>query len=372
MSREATLGWGVIGAGGIADRRMIPALQQARHCRVVALCDTHGVDAIADRYGVACRSKNYEAVLEHSDVQVVYIATPAYLHEQQIIDAAEAGKHILCEKPLTLSRKGTQKAVSSCRRHRVRLREAFMMPYHGAHRRIAELVRAGELGTLTSLRAQLSCWYPPIRGAWRQDPATGGGGALIDLGAHLLDLLESFAGPIDQIVALTGRQVHDYRSEDASSCLLRFGSGAHGTIDCYFNIPDPACRARLEVHGASGAVITEGTIGQGEGGTAMIIRCPATDYDPLQDKSAAQAFEPLVFRPVNPYQRQCEAFASAILDDKPSAEDDYTRAMHVAELIDKAYVSAATGRRLAIDGQYENPSAGQASKERCDARTTEE
>ena len=138
----------------------------------------------------------------------------------------------------------------------------------------------------------MSCWYPQIEGAWRQDPKTGGGGALIDMATHLYDLLEYFAGPIRRIAALTGNLVQDYRSEDASTTLLEFDSGAQATVDCFFCIPDEASRTRLEIYGSQGAILTEGTIGQSSGGKLEgILGLGDAGYDAAQNKDVVRKFQ---------------------------------------------------------------------------------
>ena len=160
------------------------------------------------------------------------------------------------------------------------------------------------------MRAQLSCWYPRIEGAWRQDPKLGGGGALIDMATHLYDLLEYFAGPIRRVAALVGNLVQDYKSDDASTTLLEFKSGAHATVDCFYCIPDEASRTRLEIYGSHGAILSEGTIGQSQGGKLEgLFGLGAAGYDAAQDKDVARKFQRIPFRAVNPYTAECEYFA---------------------------------------------------------------
>ena len=236
--------FGVIGAGGIARRRTIPGMLRAKNCRLVAVMDTVDPDGVAAEFNVSRAYRREADLLADPEVEAVYIASPAYCHARQIKLAAEAGKHILCEKPLTLRLDQARKAVALCRRRRVFLQEGYMMKFHGAHVRIKQLIDEGRLGQIVYLRAQLSCWYPPIDGAWRQDLRKGGGGALIDMASHLYDLIEYFAGPIRRIVAMTGNLVQDYSSEDASTTLVKLESGAQATVDCFFCIPDEASRTR--------------------------------------------------------------------------------------------------------------------------------
>jgi predicted dehydrogenase len=332
------LNFGVIGAGGIARRRTIPAMLQAGNCRVVAVMDTVDPGSVAAEFEIPRAYRDETDLLADPEVQAVYIASPVACHARQIERAAAAGKHILCEKPLTMSLAETREAVACCKRHGVFLQEGFMMKFHGAHVLLKDLIDAGRLGRLVYLRAQLSCWYPKIAGAWRQDPATGGGGALIDMATHLYDLLVHFAGPVQRIEALTGNLVQDYRSEDASTTLLGFASGAQATVDCFYCIPDEASRTRLEVYGSQGAVLAEGTIGQGDDGLMEgIFGLGDAAYDAQQDKGATPGFRPLEFERINPYTAECRYFANCVLGRRPPEINGGDNAIYIAELTDRAY-----------------------------------
>ena len=335
------INFGVIGAGGIASRRTIPGLLKAKNCRLVAVMNPSRSAEIAARFGVAKAYTSDAELLADPDVEAVYIASPVCHHARQIQMAAAAGKHVLCEKPLTMNVKEARAAGAACRRHKVFLQEAYMMKFHGAHRRLKELIDAGELGRLVSMRAQLSCWYPPLEGAWRQRLKTGGGGALIDMATHLYDLLEHFAGPIRRLSALTGHLVQGYESEDASTTLIQFASGAHATVDCFFCIPDEASRNRLEVYGSQGAVLAEGTIGQDPGGSMQgIFGLGAAPDDAAQRPPGARRYRPIPFRRINTYTAECEYFADCVLRGEPPAFSDAGNAVRIAQLTALAYASA--------------------------------
>jgi predicted dehydrogenase len=195
----------------------------------------------------------------------------------------------------------------------------------------------------------LSCWYPKIHGAWRQDPKRGGGGALIDMASHLYDLLEYFGGPVRRITAMTGNLVQGYRSEDASTTLLEFRSGAQATVDCFFCIPDEASRTRLEIYGSQGAVLTEGTIGQSTGGKVeAIFELGSGGYDAKQSKDVAQKFKRIAFSAINPYTAECQYFADCILQQTPPAINDAKSAIRNMVHIEQAYAAAKAGRFLPV------------------------
>jgi len=341
--------FGVIGAGGIAFRKTIPGMLKAKNCRLVAVMDPVGVDRAAKAFGVAKAYTKETDLLADPEVEAVYIASPVACHAGQIMRAAQAGKHVLCEKPLCLTLKQAKEAVAACRKHKVMLQEGYMMKFHGAHAKIKEMIDAGRLGKITYMRAQLSCWYPRIEGAWRQDPKTGGGGALIDMATHLYDLLEFFAGPVRRVAALAGTLVQDYRSDDASTTLLEFKSGAQATVDCFYCIPDEASRTRLEVYGSQGAVLSEGTIGQGKAGRLEgIVGLGDAAYDATQNKDVARKFQRIPFKAINPYTAECEYFADCILRGRSPQLNGGQNALHLMALVEKAYASARSGRVMTV------------------------
>jgi len=348
MARKVKIG--VIGAGGIARRKTIPGMLKAKNCELVAVMDVAGVDEIAKEFkvkdGAYTREKD---LLNDPRVDAVYIATPANLHLKQIKMAAEAGKHVLCEKPLTISLKDAKEAVKVCRKNKVILQEGYMMKFHGAHQEIAKLIKKKKIGKIVYMRAQLSCWYPPIKGAWRQNPRMGGGGALIDMATHNFDLLEMFAGPVKRIVAMTGNVVHNYKSEDSATTLLEFECGAHATVDTFFNIPDEASRTRLEIYGSRGAILTEGTIGQSVGGKVEgIFSLGAGGYDAAQNKDVARKFEKIPFPKINPYTAECEYFANCVLKKREPAINGPESALHTIKLTEKAYGSSKQRKILTV------------------------
>ncbi len=348
---EKRLGMGVIGAGGIARRKTIPGMLKAENIRLVAVMNRSGAAGIAAQFEVERAYSRVEDLLADPEVEAVYIASPVAFHGEQIKAAAEAGKHVLCEKPLTPTLKEAKEAAAVCRRRGVFLQEGYMMKFHGAHRRIREMVGDGRLGRLVFLRAQLSCWYPPIPGAWRQEPSTGGGGSLIDMATHLIDLIEYFAGPIRRVAALTGNLVQPYRSEDAATLLLDLESGAHATVDAFFCIPDEASRTRLEIYGSRGALLAEGTVGQGSGGTLEgVFGLGEAGYDADQAKSPSRTFQPIRFPAADPYTAQCEYFARCVLEGRAPAVNDAENALRVLRVTEQAYEAARTGSFMTVSG----------------------
>ena len=343
------IGWGVIGSGGIARRRTLPeGIGPADGAELAAVFD---IDAqanaeVAEQFGaVACAG--LDDLLRRDDVQAVYIATPADLHHDQTLAAAQAGKHVLCEKPLGLSAAEGEAMIRACASAGVKLGVGFMMRFHAYHREALRLVREGRLGRLVFGRAQLSCWYPPIEGAWRQEPSRGGGGSLMDMGGHCIDLLEMVFGPARGVCCRTGRLVHGYASEDAATALLEFSDGALGVVDAFFCVPDAASKNRLEIYGTGGSILAEGTIGQGPEGTmTACLEGPDRGYDAQQQRAGGGELV-IAPEPVNTYRAEIEEFSRAILEDRAPC-NSAALGLHSTKVIAACYESARSGRTVEI------------------------
>jgi len=280
--------WGVIGCGGIAARRTIPEFKQmVANAELVSVMDINPQRAkeVAAQFGVphACAT---EAELLAQDLQAVYIATPPNVHCRQTVQAAQAGKHVLCEKPIAITVDEVDQMEAACAKAGVKFMLAWCMRQNVYHKKARELMQAGALGKMVMGRAQLTCWYPPIPGAWRQDISISHGGALLDMGTHCLDLLEWLMDTtIVEVTGFTDLLVHKYatRIEDTSTILARFRNGAHGIIDNYFNIPDAAAQNALELFGTKGSIIARGTVGQDPTGQMFsILQAQETGYDASQ------------------------------------------------------------------------------------------
>ena len=196
-------------------------------------------------------------------------------------------------------------------------------------------------------RAQLSCWYPPLAGAWRQDPAQGGGGSLIDMGGHCLDLLEMFFGAAQQVHCFCRSNVHGYASEDSAVATVLFENGALGVVDTFFCIPDASSQNRLELYGSQGSILARGTIGQGDRGEmTAYLEEQVSGYDAQQARAAGGglAISP---EPVNMYRAEIEEFSQALLDGREPATPGRI-GLQSQRLLTACYESARTGRAVRL------------------------
>jgi len=342
--------WGVVGSGGIARRRTIPeGIVPAANAELAGVFDVNqqANEAVARQFNARAVA-TIEQLLQ-SDVDAVYIATPANLHTQQACQAAAAGKHVFCEKPLGLTTTEVKRMVTVCRKAKVNLGTAFMMRYQSQHQAALQLIQEGKLGQPVFARAQLSCWYPPMAGAWRQIPKLGGGGALMDLAGHCLDLLEMFFGPITSVSCMTNRTVHRYAAEDSGAVLARFKNGATATVDTLFCIPDNSSKNRLELYGSRGSILAQGTIGQGAAGE-MVAFLEGEDkgYDAQQARAEGGGLV-IAPPPVNMYRAEIEAFSQALLDGHKTTESAHA-GLRSQMILAACYQSAKTRREVKVAG----------------------
>lgn len=340
--------WGVIGSGGIARRRTIPeGILKADNAELSSVYDLNEqVNAeVANEFG-AEQALSVEALL-NADIDAVYIATPAHLHREHVLTCANAGKNILCEKPLGMTIPEAEEMIESCKTAGVKLGCAFMMRFVAQHAEALKLINEGRLGKPTYGRAQLSCWYPPMQGAWRQDPVTGGGGSLIDMGGHCIDLLEMFFGRISKVSCFINGTVHGYESEDSAVALLSFENGALATVDTFFCIPDASSKNALELYGSQGSILAKGTIGQGPAGQmAAFLEGEGKGYDAQQARDTDQGMV-IAPEPVNTYRAEIEEFGQAIIENREpviSAE----LGLRNQKILAACYESARSGKAVEV------------------------
>lgn len=341
--------WGVIGSGGIARRRTIPeGITLAEHAELKSVYDTNPEvnKAVAKEFQATASGSIEELV--HSDIDAVYVASPANLHKDHVIACAQGKKHILCEKPLGMTVIEAEKMIKVCQDNGVLLGTGLMMRFLSQHQAALKLIQDGKLGNPVYARAQLSCWYPPIEGAWRQNPITSGGGSLMDMGSHCIDLLEMFFGKIDTVSCFINNTIHPYKSEDSAIVSLFFKNGALATIDTFFCIPDNSSKNVLELYGSKGSILAKGTIGQGDSGEmTAFFEGDISGYNAQQIRNVAegQAINP---KSINTYLAEIEDFSLAILE-KREPKNNHLLGLHSQKVLAACYESAKTGKTVRIN-----------------------
>jgi predicted dehydrogenase len=345
---EKKIRWGVIGSGGIAKRRTIPeGIMHAEHASLLSVYDTNTEvnNSVAKEF--KARAVNSIQELLDSGVDAIYVASPVNMHFDHVLTCAKGKKHVLCEKPLGMSVQETEKMISHCLKEGVLLGTSFMMRFLSQHQAALKLVKEGRLGKPVYGRAQLSCWYPPIEGAWRQDPKSGGGGSLMDMGSHCLDLLEMFFGKIARVSCFINNSVQAYKSEDSAVVSLFFENGAMGSVDTYFCIPDNSSKNILELYGSKGSILARGTIGQGDSGEMIAyLEGDTAGYNAQQARNLGEGMV-IAPAPLNTYRAEIEEFSCAILE-KREPENNAALGLQSQKILAACYESAKSGRTVDI------------------------
>jgi len=336
--------WGVIGCGGIADRRTLPGMMLADNAELIAVMDANkaAADACKEKYNAKYAFDKMEDVLALDEIQAVYIASPVFCHKEQAMAAADAGKDILIEKPVGLTAAEAEEIAAYCEAKGVKMGVGFMMRFHSYHQAMKEIVESGKIGEIVSARAQLTCWYPEMENCWRQDMKLSGGGAMMDMGVHCVDLIRYITGlEVVEAAGICGNQIFKYSVEDAGGVIMRLSNGAVAYVDANFNIPDAAAKCKIEFYGTKGSIFAQGTISQVEGGEIEVL---CTDdslgYDANQDRNEVAPLEVKV-EFGNMYTKEIEAFGRAVAGEAPVA---ITAADAIAsqKVIEAAYESCAS------------------------------
>ena len=334
------LGWGIVGCGWLARDYAAPAIRASRNGRLVAAFDprAHAAEALAaDR-----PHTSLEGLLADDAVGAVYVCTPNHLHAKQACAAAEAGKPVLCEKPTARTAAEAEGMVTTMERRGVPIATAYDQRYHPAHLELKQRIDAGVLGTLTCVRIHYACWTgrdwtapgDAAHDNWRVDPARAGGGAMIDLAPHGLDLFQTLAGePIEDVACFLQRRVHtDTPVDDGAVLSARTASGVLLSHTVAYNRPEAFPRRTLEVYGTDGMARLENTMGQDPGGTMTITR------------AADGSSQTITFPPDgrSPFLNLVEAFADAVTGGPPWPFD--LRAdLHTMRLLDRCAEGAPRG-----------------------------
>ena len=304
------LRFGVLGTGAI-NRAVVPGIQQAPDCDVVAIA-SRTLDrgrAAADELTIDRAFGSYEALLASDEVEAVYISLPNHLHAEWTIAAARAGKHVLCEKPLAMDAVEAAEMVAFCESAGVVLMEAFMYRLHPLWIRTIELVQRGAIGTLVSVQS----WFS----YFNDDPANirniseYGGGALLDIGCYCVDLSRTLFG--DEPSALQASARFDPASgvDTLTSAVLEFRGGL-ASFTCGTRAqPDQ----RVHIVGTSGRIELSEPSRPFNLPTSTATQVLLTSGGGHLGQGTTEAIE---LPAANAYERQAAAFTRAVLaGDEP-------------------------------------------------------
>jgi predicted dehydrogenase len=323
------LSWGLIGAGDIVRKRVAPALMESPSCELVAVSRARVELAAAFAAEVGARRwhPRWQDLVSDSDVQCVYVATPVRLHAEQTIAAAEAGKDILCEKPMAMTAAECDRMIAACRAHGVRLGIAYYRHFYPVVLRAKTIIASGEIGQPVFAQMNAFEYFDPAPDhprAWLLNRAIAGGGPMMDFGCHRLEVLLHLFGPVRRTASVVANVVFDRDVEDTAAVLLEFEHGPCATVTVTHAAHDR--QDTLQVFGTRGSMqVDELNAGR--------LRIRVGDQERLESHPpAANLHRPLV-----------DDFVDAVrMNREPAVTGDIGRTVSAIE--DEIYAVAPSGR----------------------------
>ena len=320
--------WGVLSTANIGRAAVNPAIQASSNGELVGIASRDGATAqrFAKAHGFTASYGSYEALLDDPDIDAVYIPLPNSLHREWAVRSARAGKHVLCEKPLALDVAECREMAAAAKDAGVQLMEAFMYRFHPRTERVLDLIQAGRVGDLRTVRSSFT-FRLTKPGNIRLDPELGGG-SLMDVGCYCVNATRTLAGAEPVEVQATANWASS-GVDDHMVGVLRFADGLLGHFDCALTMER---REFYEAAGTEGTLVVDDAFLPGTGPVSVQER---RGRGPHADHSVDGADE---------YLLMVEHFADCVLAGKGlrySAEEAAANMRVIGALLE----SARTGGR---------------------------
>jgi UDP-N-acetyl-2-amino-2-deoxyglucuronate dehydrogenase len=346
-------GCAIVGCGMIARFHAL-ALAEVPDARLVALVSRNraNADRLNAALGLRCDTfTDLAPVLARRDVDIVIITTPSGAHLEPALAAAEAGKHVVVEKPLEITLERCDRIIAACERHGVKLCTIFPSRFHDANRAVKAAVDAGRFGRLTLGETTCKWWRPQSyydEGGWKGTQALDGGGALMNQAIHNVDLLLWMMGPATHVTGFTATLAHErIEVEDTAVACLRFAGGALGVIQATTSV-FPGLPKTIAIHGDRGTAVIE---------QEDVLRWEFTP-ETAEDQAIRERFAVKMGASggsSNPaaishqgHARQLADFVEALATGRPPLVDG-KEGRRAVEVILAVYRSAATGRTVELN-----------------------
>jgi predicted dehydrogenase len=297
---EDTLRWGVLSTANIGRKAVNPAIQASRNGELVAIASrtSSRAQAVADEDSIARSYGSYEELLADADIDAVYIPLPNSLHRPWTIAAAEAGKHVLCEKPLALDARECEAMAAAAEANGVKLMEAFMYRFHPRTEQVVKRLRSGAVGDLRAIRSAFT-FRLRTRDNIRLDAALGGG-SLMDVGCYCVNVSRTMAGAEPIQVQATARW-GDTGVDEELTGIMRFPDDVVAHFDCALTMErSESC----EVAGTHGYFRVPAAFLPGTADCRFVEQGPSEAVEHVVDGA-------------DEYQLMVEHFADCVLRDQP-------------------------------------------------------
>lgn len=249
--------WGLIGCGDIARKRVAPALRDLPNSDFVAVNRTQfeAAEAFAKEFGARKWYRHWQELLQDEEIDAVYVATPVYLHEPITVASAQAGKHVLCEKPMALNLAACDEMIAACRANHVKLGIAYYRHFYPAIMRIKELIAAGEIGEVVCVQMNAFEYFNPQPGEpryWLLEKDKAGGGPMFDFGCHRIEVLLHLFGEVEFVQGFASHVRFDREVEDTATAFFRFAAGPHALLNVTHAASEP--QDTLAIFGGKGSI----------------------------------------------------------------------------------------------------------------------
>jgi predicted dehydrogenase len=256
----SVLRWGLIGCGDIARKRVAPALRDVDGSELLAVARERAelAASFAAEFGARKSYADWREMLDDGDVDAVYIATPVHLHALQTIAAAEAGKHVLCEKPMALNVKQCDEMIDACRANKVKLGVAYYRHFYPVVDRVKAVIESSEIGQPVIVQINAFEWFDPSADhprRWLLDPDRAGGGPMFDFGCHRIEVLANIFGPPVRVESVVTNVLFPREVEDTAIAVLHFESGTCGVLCVTHGASEP--QDTMDIFGSRGSIHIE-------------------------------------------------------------------------------------------------------------------
>lgn len=313
--------WGIISTAKIGREKVIPAMQQSRYCDITAIAsrDLNKAKSTADQLGIPKAYGSYEELLQDPEIDAVYNPTPNHLHVPLSIQALEAGKHVLCEKPIGLSAEEGQKLVDAGKQHpNLKLMEAFMYRHHPQWLKAKTLVNDGKIGELRTIQSFFAYFNNDPDNV--RNHADIGGGGLLDIGCYNISLSRFIYNEEPKRVCGVVEYDPNFNTDRLASGMMEFSNGT-STFTCSMQL-NPYQRATM--FGTEGRVEIE-----------IPFNAPPDRPCRMWHEVGEGKIETIEFDTCDQYSIQGDLFSQAVMNntDVPTPIEDSVLNMKVIEAI---------------------------------------
>ena len=322
------------GCGLIGKHHYVPAIRNSKNAELLGIAASAEKKAaeFAKEMNIPNAYPDFDEMLKDPLIEAVIVGTPNYLHYQQVIDAANAGKHVLCEKPMAMNLTQSLEMVKACEEHNVTLMVAHHLRFKKCTQEVRNILAKGELGRISTCRAQWSFNGPrdTMNKNWHDRKDLSGGGQAMNVNSHCVDLLVYLFGPPNKVSAMMAQDA-SCEIEHTSVITIEFKSGvigiAHGSNH------EDGSENNLEIFGSAGGLIVQGAC--------------STDNHAIMKRTTSHEIIDLN-SDETPYMKEIEHFCSAIREEYEPISSG-RRVLDTMRILMAAYESAQNGKHERVE-----------------------